>query len=199
MKWIFQSVLLWILIIEAVLAAELPFKVQTLISDLRYPWGMAFITPTELLITEKGGAVKYIQLNKQTSKTIATLPVAQVGQGGLLDIALHPKFKQNRWVYLTYSKAVTGGYTTVLARSIFNDGQLKQIKELLLTSATSRASHHFGSRIVFDQQGYLYMTIGDRGDRRNSQRLDTHAGKVLRLTAEGKPAKDNPFISHLKG
>ncbi|MDE1465662.1 PQQ-dependent sugar dehydrogenase [Spartinivicinus poritis] len=194
MKRIFQGVLLWLLTIELVLAANLPFKVETLINDLRYPWGMAFITTTELLVTEKGGAVKYIQLNKQSSKTIATLPVAQVGQGGLLDIVLHPKFKQNRWVYLTYSKAVTGGYTTVLARGTFNEGRLEQIKELLLTSAASRTSRHFGSRIVFDQQGYLYMTIGDRGDRRNSQRLDTHAGKVLRLTAEGKPATDNPFI-----
>ncbi|WP_163832923.1 PQQ-dependent sugar dehydrogenase [Spartinivicinus ruber] len=194
MKRIFIGLLAWLILADWVVAEALPFKVESLVSDLRYPWGMAFITPAELLITEKGGAVKYIQLNNQVSKTIATLPVAQVGQGGLLDIALHPDFKQNRWVYLTYSKAVEGGYTTTLARGIFKKTQLKQIRELLVTSAISRAGRHFGSRIVFDQQGYLYMTIGDRGDRHNSQRLNTHAGKVLRLTAEGKPAKNNPFV-----
>lgn len=197
MKRILFGAMVWLLVSGLVLAGALPFKVETLRNDLDYPWGMVFLSPTTLLVTEKKGTVKHIQIKTNTSRTIATLAVAKVGQGGLLDIALHPHFKLNHWVYLTYSKSVKGGYTTVLARGVFNGRELEQVKELLVTEAVSRAVHHFGSRIVFDRQNNLFMTVGDRGNRHNAQQLVTHAGKVLRLTAEGKPVKDNPFVDRV--
>ncbi len=118
------------------------------------------------------------------------------GQGGLMDIALHPDFLKNKKVYFTYSKKMGRKQTTALARGIFTgmrEKKIKQVKDIFLAKPFISSSIHFGSRLVFDKQKFLFMTVGDRHQRHKAQSLNTHLGKVLRLTDEGQAPQDNPF------
>jgi glucose/arabinose dehydrogenase len=118
-----------------------------------------------------------------------------MGQGGLLDVALHPRFAENRFVYLTYSKAVDGGNnTTALARGRLDGTTLTDVKDIFVADAVSNATLHFGSRLAFGRDGLLYMTVGERNDRNRAQDTNNHAGKVLRLRDDGTVPPDNPFV-----
>jgi glucose/arabinose dehydrogenase len=161
------------------------------------PWSLAFLPNGDMLVTEKPGRLRLVRGNGtlEPAPIAGTPQVLAMGQGGLLDVALHPRFAENRFVYLTYSKAVDGGNnTTALARGRLDGTTLTDVKDIFVADAVSNATLHFGSRLAFGRDGLLYMTVGERNDRNRAQDTNNHAGKVLRLRDDGTVPPDNPFV-----
>ncbi|PCJ46399.1 MAG: dehydrogenase [Moraxellaceae bacterium] len=185
-------------------SAGMSFRVEKVAQGLGVPWGMTFLKPSEIIITERSGKLKLLRLasKSQTLATVTTLSglpsIKVVGQGGLLDVAVPPDFVPGDWIYFTYSKSHTDGAVTTLARAKRDGLQLKQWTELLVTRSATDTGYHFGSRITFDDNGHVFFTVGDRGVRPNGQDLTTHAGSVLRLNRDGSVPTDNPFANNSK-
>jgi glucose/arabinose dehydrogenase len=132
-------------------------------------------------------------------KPIAGLPdVVATGQGGLFDVVLHPEPAQNGWIYWAYNAPGAGGWGTALARGKLQGSRMSDVQVLFSMQPKSRASQHFGGRIVFDKAGMLYLTLGDRGDKERAQKLDDHAGSVIRLHDDGRVPVDNPFAKRVE-
>jgi aldose sugar dehydrogenase len=158
---------------------------------------MAFMNNDELLFTEKTGKLKRYKISTNTTTEITGMPaIAQNGQGGLLDVALHPDFSTNGFVYLTYCIAVNGisGNTTALGRGKLVNNQLQNFTELFRALPFFTSGNHFGSRIAFDREKFLYLSVGDRGTMENAQNTNVHAGKVMRLKDDGTVPSDNPLV-----
>jgi glucose/arabinose dehydrogenase len=176
-----------------------PFELEleTVGTGFSQPWGIAFPDAETALITEKAGMIVRLDLVSGLREDLFRVPPAtNIGQGGLLDIVLHPDFAQNGWVYVTYSRSSgAGSFTTALGRLVYQNGQVSQFEELFVAQANSSSGVHFGSRIAFDLQGYLYFSIGDRGNQNQAQNLNNHIGCVLRLNADGSVPPDNPFVN----
>lgn len=171
------------------------FKVDEITSFNGIPWGMAQLDDTHLLVTIKQGALYRVNTVTGKQTPISGLPnIANAGQGGLLDIALSPDFEETSWVYFTYSHPMADGATTALARAKLQGSALVDWQDIFITDAGSDTSKHFGSRIAFDNDGHVFISIGDRGERANAQDLTNHAGKILRLNLDGSVPKDNPFV-----
>ncbi|MFN8845515.1 MAG: PQQ-dependent sugar dehydrogenase [Bdellovibrionales bacterium] len=174
-------------------------KFEKVVEGLVLPWGMAFLNENEILITEKLGEIKVIDV--KTKKVILVkgkLESKDHGQGGLLDVALDPDFTKNQLVFFTYTKEIDDNYTTALAsakliKNSTGDYELKDIKELFVAEPAVDDSIHFGSRLVV-LKDEIFMTVGDRNQRKIVQQLSNHLGKVLRLDKSGKAKSDNPFI-----
>ena len=161
-------------------------------------WGMTFLDTNEILFTEREGNFKYLNLKTGKTKSIPhSLNVVSKGQGGLLDIRIHPDFKKNRLLYTCYSTELKGGYTTQLSLMKWENGAVKLLKNLFKALPVDNATNHFGCRIAFDDKGDLFMSIGDRTNRHNAQDLNTHHGKIIRLKSDTIP-KDNPFYKNMK-
>ncbi|GIZ08229.1 hypothetical protein FUMI01_09560 [Flavobacterium sp. UMI-01] len=160
------------------------------------PWGMTFLPDGALLVTEKSGKLYHIH-NKIKKEILNVPPVYNRGQGGLLDIALHPNYSQNGWIYITYASPEgegTGGNTKLIRAKLEKDA-LTQIETLYKCSPNTTKSQHFGSRIVFDNQGYLYFSAGERGEHFvNPQDISRDNGKIYRLHDDGRIPTDNPFV-----
>lgn len=176
-------------------ARDAQVSLRAVAQDLEFPWDMAFINDEEFLVTEKPGRLSRINLSSGVSTLIQGLPeVAFKGQGGLLGMALHPLFTDNGIIYLSYSVARDGGtYTTRLLRARLLNNQLVEQQVLFTAEPALKTSKHFGGALVFDEQGYLYLSVGDRGRRNNSQDLGNHLGKIHRLKADGSVPSNNPF------
>mgnify|MGYP001824063364 FL=1 len=169
-------------------------RIQILAEGLDYPWGMAFLPDGRILVTERTGSLRIVGSDGLEKKAIRGLPEITVrGQGGLLDVALDPDFVNNRYVYLSYAAKGKDGIGTEVARGRLDDMRLEDVEVLFRATPKGNGGRHFGSRLVFDPAGRLYITLGDRGDRPRAQRLDDHAGSVIRITADGEVPKDNPF------
>jgi len=171
---------------------------EIIVENLSNPWGFTFLPDRSILITEKEGRI--IHFKNGTKTEIKNVPeVYNRGQGGLLDIVLHPDYENNGWIYFTFASSEgdkRGGHTTLMRAKLENNALTN--KELLYkaTPNTTRGQH-FGSRIVFDDEGYLYFTIGDRGDRDvNPQDISLDGGKVYRLHDDGRIPEDNPFVNN---
>lgn len=176
-----------------------PFKLEILAENLGIPWGMQFINKEELLWTEREGDIKTIHIPTGSITSITGGPAVYAkGQGGLLDLALHPDFTNNKKIYLTYSLQKRGRQSTALARGILKGSEITDLKVLFIAKPFRFGRIHFGSRLAFDDEGFLFMTVGDRGNKKSAQNLRTHLGKLLKLTEEGEPAEGNPF-SKIKG
>lgn len=190
-------VLMLVLLISGC-GAEAPaagHRVRILVEGLDHPWALAFLPDGGILVTERSGRLLRIDVDGGRRRALDGVPaVAARGQGGLLDIALHPEFARTRWVYLSYATATASGLTTAVGRGRLEDTRLAAFEELFRARPPAGADQHFGSRLLFDRGGYLWVTVGDRRQRDWAQRLDTHAGKVLRLTADGGVPPDNPFV-----
>lgn len=173
------------------------FRVETLTRGLSHPWGLAFLPDGGFLVTERPGRLRRITPDGRLyPHPIQGLPeVLAVGQGGLMDVALHPDFASNRWVYLSYNEPGTGGHGTAVARGRYDGRRLDQLQRLFSLQPKSDTGYHFGSRLVFDGKGYLFITLGDRGDKPRAQDLGDHAGSVIRLHDDGRIPADNPFIA----
>ena len=158
-------------------------------------WGFDWMDDETVLATVKDQGVYRLSLKtKKYEQQYGPEFVAQ-GQGGMLDLRIF-KIKKQRWAYITYSgRQGKGPANTRLARAEVVNHELNSWQELFSSNAYSEGGVHFGSRVVMDKQGFLFMSIGDRGKRDDAQELNSHAGSILRLTAEGKAPKDNPFVS----
>ena len=170
---------------------------ETIVPDLNIPWGFVFLPDGSMLINEKAGELIHFKNGK--SVEVSGLPDIYVrGQGGLMDIVLHPKFKENNFVYFSYASSAgagEGGNTTI-ARAKFNNQILTDWEVLYKAEPNTRRGQHFGSRLVFDNNGYLYFTIGDRGNRDvNPQDITRDCGKVYRINDDGTIPTDNPFFN----
>jgi glucose/arabinose dehydrogenase len=178
---------------DAAAAADTPMRMVTLVDGLAEPWGMDFLPDGSLLVTEKNGQLKRIDTRSLVVTPVGGVPdSANVGQGGLLDVLVHPDFARNHWVYLSYAVAEGGKYSTRVSRARLVEGELVDREDLFTAQPFFRERQHFGSRLLL-HEGYLYITVGDRGNRDLAQSLETHNGKVIRLTESGEVPPDNPF------
>ncbi|MGY2882651.1 PQQ-dependent sugar dehydrogenase [Thermostichus sp. OS-CIW-28] len=174
---------------------EQAFRVVTLAQGLEHPWGMAFLPDGTLLVTERPGRLRRVTPQGLDPQPIAGVPeVFAQGQGGLLDIALHPNHAENGWIYLSYAAPGPGGGGTRVARARLGEGGLQDLEVIFDMERKTPARQHFGSRLVFDEEGFLYISTGDRGERHRAQDLGDSAGKVLRITGAGGIPADNPFV-----
>ncbi|WLD57139.1 PQQ-dependent sugar dehydrogenase [Salinispirillum sp. LH 10-3-1] len=173
------------------------FQLETVVSGLSNPWSLAFLPNDEILITERPGRLRRMVEGSLIDEPVSGLPeITASGQGGLLDVVPHPDFAQNRWVYFSYSHGNNQGLTTRLARGQYHDGHLSNVEILFDAAPRVSGGRHFGSRIVFDDDGYLYLTVGDRGQQNRAQELDNHIGTTIRLHDDGQVPSDNPFVDH---
>lgn len=172
---------------------EIP-QVKVIAENLDTPWSIVFLPDKSILVTERPGRVRLINKSGNLqSEPVATFNnVKEIGEGGLLGIALHPNFSNNNYVYLYYTYNEDGGNTlNRVVRMVYENKQLKN--EQIIVDKIPGASNHNGGRIKFGPDGYLYITTGDAQNPSQAQDINTLAGKILRVTDQGKPAQDNPF------
>jgi len=169
-------------------------RVVRVAGGLERPWGVAFLPDGRYLVTERAGRLNIVAGGGATP--VSGLPPMHVhNQGGLLDVALHPDFAENGWVYLTYSKGDAAGTTLALGRGRLEGTRLVGFEELFVQDRVSEPGRHYGSRIAWLSDGTLVMSVGDRGaEPARAQDLRDHAGKLLRLNADGSVPADNPFV-----
>lgn len=173
-------------------------NVEVIADDLVHPWGMTMLPNGKILVTERSGSLKYINPKNGKIQNVLGAPrVRANGQGGLLDIAADPDFKNNQTVFITFSDASTPNDTgTAVASASFIETprpRLNNVKTIYSMQKKTSAGRHFGSRIVFGKDGNLFITTGDRGDRPRAQDPFDAAGKVLRIAKDGSIPADNPF------
>ena len=174
-------------------------KLEQVADGLGIPWGMSFLSENKLLVSERDGAVRLVEIDSGRTSKLKNVPeVLADGQGGLLDVALSPDYKKDHWIYFTYVKDIAGEGATVLARARLVDETFKEWQELLVTKSTTEKDYHFGSRITFDDEGHVFFGVGDRGVRENAQDLSNHAGAIMRLNLDGSVPVDNPFSKNKK-
>jgi aldose sugar dehydrogenase len=182
---------------QVVTAGSEKIILNPIVQGLKEPWGMAFLPDGRLLVTEKSGKLRIVENGKLLPTPVSAVPkVADSGQGGLLDVVLHPNYAENGWIYLSYSGKGEGGVGTEVIRGRLQDNALVSIETIFRQAPKISSNKHFGSRIVFDKDGYLFITMGDRGDQDRAQKLNQHVGKIVRLHDDGSVPKDNPFINN---
>ncbi len=175
-------------------------QVRTVADGLDHPWALAFLPDGGMLVTERPGALRYVTASGEISEPIAGVPEVDArGQGGLLDVALDPDFASNRLVYLSYAEAGDGGNGTAVARGVLDEAAaaLGEVEVIFRQQPKEDSTKHFGSRIVFDGRGHVYITLGERSEeefRGQAQDLDSHLGKIVRINPDGGVPEDNPFV-----
>ncbi len=177
------------------------YRVVTVVSGLVNPWSMAFLPGGDMLVTERAGRLRIVRNGKLLDAPVAGVPAVWArGQGGLLDVVPHPDFATNKLIYLSYSKPIDGGAaTTAVVRGRFEGDKLTDVKEVFLAD-TKGAPGHFGSRLAFDKNGFLYITVGDRQappqgnlESHPAQDVTNHQGTINRIYDDGRVPTDNPF------
>jgi glucose/arabinose dehydrogenase len=169
------------------------------------PWSIAFLPSGEILVTERAGRLRVIRNGQLAPEPVAGLPRIRVaGQGGLLDVVPHPQYASNRLVYISYSKpnADSTEGTTAVIRGRFENDRLTNVQEIFEARVWHQGRGHYGSRLAFDRNGYLFISLGDRqvppqGDlaAHPAQDLSNHFGKIIRLHDDGRVPQDNPFVA----
>lgn len=165
-------------------------------SGFAHPWSVAFLPDGRMLVAERPGRLRLVGRDGRLApRPLDGLPanVAEHGQGGLLDLVLHPRFAETGWVYLAYAARERSGVGTEVARAKLAGDRLVELEVIFSMQPKSGGGRHFGSRLVFDRAGFLFVTLGDRGEQERAQRLDDHAGKIIRLHDDGRVPADNPF------
>lgn len=170
-------------------------EVEVLAENLENPWSIAFLPDGGMLIAERPGRLRFFR-DGQLSEPISGLPpIWQNGQGGLLEVALHPDYENNGWIYLAYASSDDGQKgNTAIGRGQLEGNNLVNFETLFRGSPLTDLSYHFGCRIVFDELNRLYFPIGDRGEMTNAQKLDNHNGKLMRINDDGSIPQENPFV-----
>ncbi|HWH82621.1 MAG TPA: PQQ-dependent sugar dehydrogenase, partial [Burkholderiaceae bacterium] len=181
-------------------ASAQALKPVTVASGLVNPWGLAFLPDGRMLVTERPGRMRIVAADGRLGEPLAGLPkVEAVGQGGLLDVTLDPKFAENRFVYWAYSEADPQGgrgNSTAVARARLDADRLADVRVIFRQQPKFASTAHFGARLVFARDGRLFVTLGDRFYRRDdAQKLDTHHGKIVRIESDGRVPADNPFVA----
>lgn len=175
------------------------YTTELVVSDLNTPWGMVFLPDGSMLVTEKTGEFYHVIEGKKS--VILGMPEIYVrGQGGLMDLELHPNYNENGWIYISFasSKGEGEGGNTAIMRAKLEGNTLVEQQLLYKASPNSTKGVHFGSRIEFDKDGYLFFSIGERGNRDlNPQDITRDCGKIYRLYDDGRIPEDNPFVNEL--
>jgi glucose/arabinose dehydrogenase len=183
------------------------YRLDTWVDGLKEPWSLAFLSATQAVISEKKGSLYLVENGKLADRAITGVPAVDTGgQAGLFDVVPHPDYAKNGWLYLSYSdpqknaegKAVS---LTRIIRGKLKDGALVEQQTIFqgpLEFYRPAGGVHFGGRIAFDGKGYIFFTIGERGDGTNAQKLDRPTGKVHRLHDDGRIPADNPFANDPK-
>lgn len=178
------------------------YRVVTVVDALVQPWSIAFLPGGDMLITERPGRLRIVRNGTLLPQAVEGVPaVFHSGQGGLLEVAPHPNFAANRLLYISYSKPLGGDQsTTALVRGRFENDRLTNVEPLF--ESVSRGRGHYGGKIAFDRNGYLFLTLGDRQvppegnlDAHPAQDLSNHHGKLIRLHDDGRVPADNPFVA----
>ncbi|GAB3970207.1 hydrophobic compound transporter HcuB [Spirosoma terrae] len=174
-------------------------KLDTVAAGLGSPWGLAFLPNGDMLVSTRSGDIYRIGKNQQKTKLSGGPTALAEGQGGLLDVALHPNFAKNQLVYFSYSAVKTEGdqklSTTAVMRAKLTGNTLTDQKVIFEALPYSKTKHHYGSRMVFDNKGYLFVSVGERGnEKENPQTITNDLGKVHRIYDDGRIPEDNPFI-----
>ena len=170
--------------------------VTAVTSGLDHPWSIAFISATDWLVTERSGQLRRVVDGVLLTEPVSGLPeIVRKGQGGLLDVVLHPQFAENRRVYLSYAKGNNGLFSTEVLYGTLTDNRLHDINVVFRARPRMPGGRHFGSRLVFDDQGYLFISLGDRGDPDRAQKLNEHTGSIIRLHDDGSVPDSNPFVN----
>ena len=187
------------LTLVAALARAQALKPVTVASGLQNPWGFAFLPDGRMLVTERPGRMRIVTMDGKLGAPLQGLPkVEAVGQGGLLDVALDPKFADNALVYWSYSEPDPQGgrgNSTAVARGRLAGDRLDDVRVIFRQAPKVASNAHFGSRLVFARDGRLFVTLGDRFSRRDdAQLLGNHHGKIVRIESDGRVPSDNPFV-----
>lgn len=195
MKAYFALSFLLLLPIQTVNADDFTFQLLTQQHDVI--WGFDFLPNENIIFTEKSGTLKILNPITQDVTIVKNTPeVAAKGQGGLLDIRVHPQFEKTHWLYFTYAvKMPSGNMTTRLSRAELVNNELQHIQVLFTAFEANNETIHFGSRLEFDGKGHLFMSIGERNQREKAQSLNYDNGKIIRLNEDGSIPLDNPFVN----
>ncbi len=172
-------------------------SIETVVDGLVHPWGMAFLPDGRMLITEREGRLRLLSQDETLSDPLEGVPdVFNEGQGGLLDVALHPDFDSNRQVYLSFSEPGDGGATTALGRGRLEDDRLEDFEVIFRMEPRVEHENHFGGRIVFSDDETLFLTLAERFQFDPAQDPTNHLGTIVRLKHDGTAADDNPFLGN---
>ncbi|MFT5117336.1 MAG: glucose/arabinose dehydrogenase [Kiritimatiellia bacterium] len=209
MKFLFQC--LFFLWAYSSCSYATTIEVKLITDGLDRPWSLAFLPDGDFLVTEKKGSLRIVNPQGNISPAIQGLPVISVvGQGGLLDVAVHPDFEKNQWIYLSYvaGSAVKGYSTEVVRAELQGDRlhghQLQRVKKIFVAEPKTKGGRHFGSRLLMTnnritnnkttKKAYLFISLGDRGVAAQAQDLTNHHGSLIRLYDDGSIPSDNPFV-----
>jgi glucose/arabinose dehydrogenase len=179
---------------QAYKSDEHEFRVVKLVEGLDHPWSLAFLPDGRMLVTERPGRLNLLSPDFKRTNIAGVPRVAASVQGGLLEVALHPRFSENRIIYLSYSGPGEGGASTELMRAKLGATRLEDAQVIFRQEPKTSGGIHFGGRIVFDRAGFLYLTLGERGLMQRAQLARNHHGSVIRLHDDGRVPADNPFV-----
>ena len=172
------------------------YRLVTVTEGLVHPWGLAFMPDGRMLVTERAGRMRIVLPNGKISRPMRGLPkIAVVGQGGLLDVALHPKFEKTGLVYFSFSEPGPKGQGTAVGRGRLVGNELRDVEIIFRQKPKLTGGFHFGSRLVFARDGTLYISMGDRGQMKRAQDTSNHQGTIVRINDDGSIPKDNPFLN----
>jgi glucose/arabinose dehydrogenase len=177
-------------------SSPIPARLTEVSRDLEHPWGLAFLPDGRMLVTERPGRLRIVGRDGRLSTPLTGVPaVLAQGQGGLLDVALSPRFAQDQLVYLSFSEPGPDGGGTAVARGRLGDRGLDNTQVIWRQQPKVAGNNHWGSRLVFRPDGTLFVTLGDRfGHRDRAQDLAVTLGKIVRINADGSIPRDNPFV-----
>lgn len=180
---------------DTVRSMDLTFILEEVAGGMKIPWGMDFLPDGTMLVTDKGGKLYQVKSGQQTE--IEGVPAVVVrGQGGLLEVRVHPRFRKNKWIYLSFADGPSADkINTTIVRAELNKSKLTNIKTIFHATPDSNSGVHFGCRMFFDTDGYLFFGIGERGTMQNAQDLTNHSGKIHRIYDDGRIPADNPFVA----
>ncbi len=173
-------------------------KVENLWEGLEHPWSMAFLPDGRMLVTERPGRLKIFNLSDSSmSEPLQGVPeVFDKGQGGLLEVALHPDFENNRMIYLSFAEpGEDSTASTALGRGVLEDDQIRDFEVIFSQEPKVEGPNHFGGRIVFTEDDKLFLTLGERYKFEPAQNLSNHLGTIVRLNLDGSVPEDNPFVN----
>ena len=174
------------------------FTIETVVKGLENPWSVDFLPDGRILVTEKPGRLRIIE-NGHLSEPVKGVPKVSVkGQGGLLDIVLDPEYAKNSIIYLSYSAKGKGGVGTEVIKGELVGNELKNTQVIFKLSPKTNTAYHFGSRLLFSNDGTLFITLGERAERERAQDIGDHAGSLIRINKDGSIPKDNPFVNNPK-
>lgn len=180
---------------QTIQSNEHAFEAVTIVENLENPWALAFLPDGRMLITERDGRLRLVVDGKLLDAPVSGVPeVFARGQGGLLDIALHPDHATNGWIYMSYARPAEDGARTAVFRARLDGAALRDVETVFVAENPGGGGLHFGSRLAFGSDGKLYVSAGDRGQADKAQDPTNNNGTVLRLNDDGSIPPDNPFV-----